>query len=384
MTIKRLKVLSVFGTRPEAIKMAPVIRELRNHEDVDGLVCVTAQHREMLDQVLKLFNIVPDYDLNIMRPGQTPNQVLSRVITELEPLLIDLRPDWILIQGDTTTVMAAAIAARHLKIKIGHIEAGLRTGDMKNPFPEEMNRVIADAISDLHFVPTSRARNNLLREGIPDEKIVITGNTVIDALLDVASLPWKPAADHPLANVFNCEKGALTSPKLILVTMHRRENFGDPLHDMCMALKDISQKSQIPVHFVVPVHLNPSVHEPIHELLGNDPHFTLVPPLDYLALVNLMKRSILILTDSGGIQEEAPSLGIPVLVWRKITERPEGVEAGTVRVVGTDRNAIVEQTLCLLTRPDAYQAMAQVVNPYGDGHAAERIVARLIQEGGNV
>jgi UDP-N-acetylglucosamine 2-epimerase (non-hydrolysing) len=381
MTHQRLKILSIFGTRPEAIKMAPVIRELRRYDQVESLVCVTAQHREMLDQALRPFEIVPNYDLDIMQPSQTPNQVLSRILSALEPVLEGLQPDWVLIQGDTTTAMAAAITARHLKIKIGHVEAGLRTWDMDNPFPEEMNRVIADAISDLCFAPTARARNNLLREGISDQKIVITGNTVIDALLEVASRPWKPAVDHPLANVLPCEKGNGHSPKLILVTVHRRENFGDPLRNICMALKDISRKSQTPLRFVIPVHLNPNVLKPVHEILGDDPHFRLVPPLDYLALVNLMKQSVLVLTDSGGIQEEAPSLGVPVLVWRKITERPEGVEAGTVRVVGTDRNAIVEQTLCLLNQPDEYRAMAHAVNPYGDGHAAERIVARLIKEG---
>lgn len=379
--MKPLSVLSVFGTRPEAIKMAPVVRELCQHRAITSLVCVTAQHREMLDQVLELFNIVPNYDLNIMRPGQTPNQVVSRVITELEPLLTILRPDWILIQGDTTTAMATAIAARHLKIKIGHVEAGLRTGDMNNPFPEEMNRIIADAISDLHFVPTPRARENLLREGIPDQKITVTGNTVIDALLATASLPWMPAVGHPLFDVLNHNYGA--SRKLILVTVHRRENFGAPLEHICKALKEIAQKSNEPLQFIIPVHLNPNVQKTVYEMLGNLSNFSLVAPLDYLSLVNLMKRSELILTDSGGIQEEAPSLGVPVLVLRRVTERPEGVEAGTVRVVGTNAETIVEETLHLLSDTEAYQGMAQAVNPYGDGRAAERIVARLLQEAGH-
>jgi UDP-N-acetylglucosamine 2-epimerase (non-hydrolysing) len=295
----------------------------------------------------------------------------------LEPLLNEVRPDWILIQGDTTTVMAAAIAARHLKIKIGHVEAGLRTGDMDNPFPEEMNRIVADAISDLHFVPTVRSRDNLLREGISDKKICVTGNTVIDALLTVADLPWSPAIDHPLYDVIHCRAD---DSKLVLVTVHRRENFGAPLQDICKALKEIAQRSVVPLHFVLPVHLNPNVRAPIHEMLGNLPNFSLVPPLDYLSLVNVMKRSVLILTDSGGIQEEAPSLGVPVLVLRKVTERPEGVQSGTVRVVGTEPEMIVEQTLRLLSNATEYQAMAQAVNPYGDGHAAERIVARLLQE----
>ena len=302
-------------------------------------------------------------------------------MSEVEPLLSRVQPDWILVQGDTTTVMTAAIAARHLSVKIGHVEAGLRTGDMNNPFPEEMNRIVVDAISDLHFVPTSGARQNLLREGIPDDKIIITGNTVIDSLIAVAGLPWTPANDHALSMLFNSRRGLSSASRLILITMHRRENFGRPLQDICLALREIARKSETPLHFVYPVHLNPNVYEPVHRMLGDHPCFTLVPPLDYLSLVNLMKRSTLILTDSGGIQEEAPSLGIPVLVLRKVTERPEGVEAGTVRVVGTDPDAIVEQTLRLLSDPDEYQAMAQAVNPYGDGHAAERIVARLLKEG---
>jgi UDP-N-acetylglucosamine 2-epimerase (non-hydrolysing) len=375
-----LRVLSIVGTRPEAIKMAPVIRELKRHENVDSFVCVTAQHREMLDQVLQLFNIIPEHDLNIMRPNQSLNQLIARIASDLEPLLNSVRPDWILVQGDTTTVMTAAIVARHLRIKIGHVEAGLRTGDMDNPFPEEMNRIIVDAISDLHFVPTSRALQNLLREGIQNDSITVTGNTVVDSLFAVARLPWEPMEGHPLFMLFNNGRRIPSSSKLVLITMHRRENFGRPLQDICLALKTVAQESQTPVHFVYPVHLNPNVYEPVHKLLGDDPHFSLVPPLDYLSLVNLMKRSFLIITDSGGIQEEAPSLGIPVLVLRKVTERPEGVEAGTVRLVGVEPASIVEQTLRLLSDPDEYQAMAQAVNPYGDGHAAERIVERLVKE----
>lgn len=379
VNMKPLKILSIFGTRPEAIKMAPVISELRRLNNVQSPICVTAQHREMLDQVLELFKIIPDYDLNIMRPNQTPNQVVVRVISELEQLLGTVRPDWILVQGDTTTVMAASIAARHLKIKVGHVEAGLRTGDMDNPFPEEMNRLIADALSNLHFVPTPRARDNLLREGISNERIAITGNTVIDALFAVVKLPWLPAVNHPLYDVINTRS---EGSKIILVTVHRRENFGDPLKSICKALQTIAQKSAEKLHFVLPVHLNPNVRETVYEMLGNLPNFSLIPPLDYLSLVNLMKRSVLILTDSGGIQEEAPSLGVPVLVLRKVTERPEGVESGTVRVVGTKSESIVEQTLHLLSDQAAYRQMAQAINPYGDGHAAERIVARILQDEG--
>lgn len=374
--MKSLKVLTIFGTRPEAIKMAPVIHELQRRTNVGSYVCVTAQHREMLDQVLDLFDITPDYDLDIMRPSQTPTQVAARVLLELDPLLRDLQPDWVLVQGDTTTVMAAAIAARYLKIKVGHVEAGLRTGDMLNPFPEEMNRVVAGAISNLHFAPTKRARDNLLREGVSEEAIMVTGNTVIDALLAVANRPWAPEPTHPLYR-WSHHNGRSAYPKLILITAHRRENFGRPLRDICTALREIAQQGHDELHLVYPVHLNPNVYEPVHQLLADIPNITLLSPLDYLHLVHLMKRSTLILTDSGGIQEEAPSLGVPVLVLRTVTERPEGVEAGTVRVVGTNPDTIVSETFRLLTDPEAYKTMAQAVNPYGDGHAAERIVARL-------
>lgn len=377
--MKQLKVLTVFGTRPEAIKMAPVVRELERCSQVTSYVCVTGQHREMLDQVLDLFDIVPNYDLDLMRPGQTPTQVVARVMLKLDSLLADLRPDWVLVQGDTTTVMAAAIAARHLKVKIGHVEAGLRTGDFLNPFPEEMNRVVTDAISDLHFVPTARGRDNLLCEGIPEASIVVTGNTVIDALLEIADRPWTPELGHPLYQ-WSQHNGQSPQPRLILVTAHRRENFGRPLQNICAALKEIARQGGDELELIYPVHLNPNIHGPVHQLLGDIPNITLVPPLDYLSLVHLMKRSSLILTDSGGIQEEAPSLGVPVLVLRQVTERPEGVEAGTVRIVGTDSDNIVHETLGLLGDSQAYQAMAQAVNPYGDGQAAKRIVGRLLKD----
>ena len=377
--MKPLKILTIFGTRPEAIKMAPVIRELQRCAKVISQVCVTAQHREMLDQVLDLFNIVPDYDLNLMRPHQTPTQVAARVMLELDHLLCDLRPDWILVQGDTTTVMAAALAARHLKIKVGHIEAGLRTGDFLNPFPEEMNRIVTDAISDLHFAPTARARDNLLREGIDKESILVTGNTVIDALLGVADRPWTLEPTHPLYPWSHCN-GQSGQPKLILVTAHRRESFGRPLQNICYALKEIARQGRNELQILYPVHRNPNVYQPVHQLLGNTPNITLLPPLDYLSLVHLMKRSTLILTDSGGIQEEAPSLGVPVLVLRQVTERPEGVEAGTARVVGTSPERVVTETLGLLADPEAYRTMTQAINPYGDGHAAKRIVSRLLED----
>jgi UDP-N-acetylglucosamine 2-epimerase (non-hydrolysing) len=374
-------VMIVFGTRPEAIKMAPVVRELQKHNDIESYVCVTAQHREMLDQVLALFNITPDYDLNLMKPGQTPTQVAARVLLELDTLLRDLKPDWILVQGDTTTVMAATIAARYLRIKVGHVEAGLRTGDMLNPFPEEMNRIMADSISNLHLAPTPRNRENLLREGISEDTIIVTGNTVIDALLEIADLPWKPGPRHPLY-IPLVQNGQPIAPNIITVTAHRRENFGRPIEDICAAIKEIAQKGDDELHLIYPVHLNPNIREPVYRLLDGIPNISLIPPLDYQSLVYLMKNSKLILTDSGGIQEEAPGLGVPVLVLRHVTERPEGVEAGTVKLVGTDTNVIVNETFKLLTDNKAYQAMAQAVNPYGDGYASQRIVKRLLGNGG--
>ena len=366
-----IKVLSVFGTRPEAIKLAPVIRELRKHPDrVMCKVCVTAQHRQMLDQVLNLFDIVPDYDLNVMEDNQSPTQVASAVLAQLEPILQEERPDWVLVQGDTTTVAAASLAAFYARVKVGHVEAGLRTHDKWRPFPEEINRRVAGVIADLHFAPTERARQNLLGEGVPDERILVTGNPVIDALQWVASLPYNPD-DGSLA-------GIPSEKRLILVTAHRRENFGAPLENICLSLRDIAARYDGRVHIVYPVHLNPNVWEPVHRLLGNVPNITLTPPLEYLPLVHLMKLCYIVLTDSGGLQEEAPSLGKPVLVLREVTERPEGVEAGTVRVVGTDRARIVAEAVRLLEDADVYEQMAQAVNPYGDGHAAERIVAALL------
>jgi UDP-N-acetylglucosamine 2-epimerase (non-hydrolysing) len=275
--------------------------------------------------------------------------------------------------------MAAAIAARHLKIKVGHVEAGLRTGDFLNPFPEEMNRIVTDSISDLHFAPTVRARDNLLREGISEESILVTGNTIIDVLLEVADQPWTPEPTHPLYRWSHCN-GQLGQPKLILVTAHRRESFGRPLQDICCALKEIARQGRNELQILYLVHRNPNVYQPVHQLLGNTPNITLLPPLDYFSLVQLMKRSALILTDSGGIQEEAPSLGVPVLVLRQVTERPEGVEAGAARVVGTDPDRVVTETLGLLADPEAYQTMTQTINPYGDGHAAKRIVGRLLED----
>jgi UDP-N-acetylglucosamine 2-epimerase (non-hydrolysing) len=375
--------------------MVPVVRELRKQPDHFGIhTCVTAQHRAMLDQVLGLFGIVPDVDLNLMEEGQTPSQVASRVLARLEPVLREERPDWVLVQGDTTTVMAAAIAANHLRVRVGHVEAGLRTGDRWNPFPEEMNRVLADHLSDLCFAPTERARHSLLQEGIPGWRIRVTGNTVVDALHWVARHPPTPQLAELLHQLGVGElreqrtsgssapfapPSACSPASLLLVTAHRRESFGRPLERICQALREIAGRGDGRVHLVYPVHPNPNVHGPVHHLLDGVDHVTLLPPVDYLTLVHLMKRSTLILTDSGGIQEEAPSLGVPVLVLREVTERPEAVEAGVARVVGTDTERIVAKVFRLLDDPEAHAAMARPVNPYGDGHAAQRIVKALME-----
>lgn len=369
-----LKVLSVFGTRPEAIKMAPVVKELEKYPDqISSIVCVTAQHREMLDQILNLFEITPDYDLNLMRPNQSLDQLTARVLTELTPIIKTEQPDWLLVQGDTTTVMAASIAAFYQGVKVGHVEAGLRTGDKRRPFPEEINRRIAGVIANLHFAPTDWARNNLIKEGVPADQVITTGNTVIDALLTVTNKPYD-SANGPLA-------GIPWEKRIIMVTAHRRENFGAPLEAICLALKEITERYRDVVQIVYPVHLNPNVQEPVYRLLGEVSNISLLPPLDYLPLVYLMKNSYLVITDSGGIQEEAPGLGKPVLVLREKTERPEGVVAGTVKLVGTDKDKIIGEATRLLDNERAYTRMAQAVSPYGDGKAAERIIQELVHVG---
>jgi UDP-N-acetylglucosamine 2-epimerase (non-hydrolysing) len=366
-----MKVLSVFGTRPEAIKMAPIIQELGMHPArVQSVVCVTGQHRQMLDQVLKLFKIAPNYDLDVMHDRQSPVQVAAAVLAKLESILCLERPDWVLVQGDTTTVAAAAMAAFYCRAKIGHVEAGLRTYDKCNPFPEEVNRRIASVIADLHFAPTQRAKENLLCEGISEKSIKVTGNTVIDALQAAVCLPYD-LDSGPLS-------GLPLNRRLILVTAHRRENFGAPLEQICLALRDLALTYPGDVHIVYPVHLNPNVQEPVHRILNGVPGVTLTEPLDYLPLVYLMKHATLVLTDSGGIQEEAPGLGKPVLVLRQTTERPEAVDAGTVRLVSTCRKSIVEWTQRLLEDPVEYEHMARAVNPYGDGQAARRIVEAIL------
>ncbi|UCC78198.1 MAG: UDP-N-acetylglucosamine 2-epimerase (non-hydrolyzing) [Anaerolineales bacterium] len=367
-----MKVLSVFGTRPEAIKMAPVVKELQRRDDrVVSRVCVTAQHREMLDDVLDLFGLRPDHDLDIMSENQSAAQVAAAAISRLAPVLEAEQPDWVLLQGDTTTVAAAALAAYYARVKVGHVEAGLRTFDKWQPFPEEMNRRVASVVADLHFAPTERARANLLREGVNSERVVVSGNPVIDALRWAAELPFQFDAG-PLAHL------PLGKP-IILVTAHRRENFGPALENICAALLELAGRFGDRVHIVYPVHLNPNVRRTVYGQLDGAANITLLPPLDYLSFVHLMKRSHLVLTDSGGIQEEAPSLGKPVLVLREVTERPEAVEAGAARVIGTNQQNIVHWTERLLQDPVEYSRMAQAVNPYGDGHAAERIVEALLR-----
>jgi UDP-N-acetylglucosamine 2-epimerase (non-hydrolysing) len=377
------RVLSVFGTRPEAIKMAPVIRALVNRSgDVISRVCVTAQHRQMLDQVLDLFAIRPDYDLNIMSPGQDLFDVTCNVLKGLKPVIQAERPDMILVHGDTTTTMAASLAAFYCHVPVGHVEAGLRTHNKGAPFPEEINRHITGVIADLHFAPTLLARENLLREGVRSETIHITGNTVIDALHAVAEMVRAPENEahilEYLRHMLPSAASLFDSPasRLVLVTGHRRESFGQGFENICHALADLAAANS-DLEIIYPVHLNPNVREPVQRILGKSgvTNVHLVEPLDYLPFVYLMDRSYLIITDSGGIQEEAPSLGKPVLVMRDTTERPEAVEAGTVLLVGSDRQKIAAEAQRLLDDPKAYRAMSLAHNPYGDGKAAERIAA---------
>ncbi len=373
------RVLVIFGTRPEAVKLAPVIKELNRRSGVDTKVCITAQHREMLDQVLNIFQITPDIDLNLMTPNQSLADISAAIFADLDRVLADLKPDWILVQGDTTTVMATALLGYYHRIRVGHVEAGLRTGDKWQPFPEEINRKVAGAVADLHFAPTEWSRQNLLKEGIPDSIIKVTGNPVIDALHYVARMPTPKKVLDIFDQIGLAREAKESDPRLILVTAHRRENFGQPLENICAALRVLAESYQQKLRIVYTVHLNPNVQEPVYRNLQGIPNITLLPPLDYHPMVHLMKRASIVLTDSGGLQEEAPDLGIPVLVLREVTERPEGVEAGTVKLVGTDTDEIVKQTKQLLDDPSEYSRMAQAVNPYGDGHAAERIVQTLLE-----
>jgi UDP-N-acetylglucosamine 2-epimerase (non-hydrolysing) len=369
-----LKVLTVFGTRPEAIKMAPVVRALANAEGIEAKVCVTAQHRQMLDQVLDLFKIKPDFDLDLMKPGQDLTDITSNVLLGMRTVFKLCRPDWVLVHGDTTTTLATSLAAYYEKIPVGHVEAGLRTGNIYSPWPEEMNRRIAGAISAAHFSPTKTAKANLVREGVEESNVTVTGNTVIDALLDVVHrLRTDAALRSELAKRFNFLD---QSKKLILVTGHRRESFGDGFLNICAALAEISKLNDVQI--VYPVHLNPNVQEPVNRLLGSIPNIHLIEPQDYLPFVYLMDQAYLMLTDSGGIQEEAPSLGKPVLVMRDTTERPEAVKAGTVKLVGTNKHSIIAESLRLLDDSIEYQRMSHAHNPYGDGKAASRITNFLL------
>ena len=369
------RILTVFGTRPEAIKFAPVIKELERYPEFQTKICVTAQHRQMLDQVLELFEIEPDWDLNLMRQEQSLVDITVRGLRSLENVLQEERPDIVLVQGDTTTAFVAGLAAYYFKTKIGHIEAGLRTHDKFNPFPEEINRRLVDILCDLCFVPTERARQNLLREGIPEENVFITGNTVIDALFSVLRQQPQIGRRQLLEGAASLPRGS----RLILVTGHRRESFGSELEGICQGLAMTASHNRN-VEIVYPIHLNPSANRPVRRILGGIERVHLISPLDYVSFVQLMSHSHLILTDSGGIQEEAPSLGKPVLVMREKTERPEAIEAGTAKLVGTDPEMIFTETQKLLDHTDEYNKMAKAVNPYGDGKAAARIVEVLRSE----
>ena len=371
-----MKVMVVFGTRPEAIKMAPLVKRLQATPGIETRVCVTAQHRQMLDQVLRLFEIEPDHDLDIMKPGQDLYDVTTNILLGLKPVLQAEQPDWVLVHGDTTTTLATSLAAFYARIQVAHVEAGLRTGNKLAPFPEEINRKVTGAVADLHFAPTEAAQRNLLKEGVPPATIHVTGNTVIDALLEVVSrLKEQPALRSELDARFSFLDAA---KRLILVTGHRRENFGDGFQNICLALADLAERHP-GIEVLYPVHLNPNVRQPVNDILASRglSNVHLIDPVDYLPFVYLMDRAYLIITDSGGVQEEAPSLGKPVLVMRETTERPEAVDAGTVKLVGTDRAVIVQECERLLTDSGAYTTMAKAHNPYGDGQAVGRIVESL-------
>jgi UDP-N-acetylglucosamine 2-epimerase (non-hydrolysing) len=368
-----MRILSVIGTRPEAIKMAMVVKALSACKGIEHQLCVTGQHRQMLDSVLELLDLRPDFDLDVMRPDQGLTDVTNAVLNGMRPVLAESQPDRVLVQGDTTTVLAAALASFYAGIPVGHVEAGLRTGDMASPWPEEMNRRLTDALCDRHFAPTEQARQNLLAEGLPDSGITVTGNTVIDTLLHVVrrfkeepELSQRAQSSLPQLD---------TNRRLLLVTGHRRESFGAGFEQICQALARLAARDDVEI--VYPVHLNPRVREPVLRRLGGHPHIRLIEPLDYLAFVRLMTESYLIITDSGGIQEEAPSLGKPVLVMRDVTERPEAVAAGTARLVGADADRITREAARLLDDEKAHAAMCKAHNPYGDGHASQRILHEL-------
>lgn len=374
MNMKKIKVLSIIGTRPEVVKMAPVLLEMKKHpEKIDSILASTAQHREMLDQVLKVFDIKPDIDLNIMKPNQTLTHITVSALQGIESLIQEIKPDIVLAQGDTTTVFAASLAAFYSKTLIGHVEAGLRSFDKYNPYPEEINRKLTDSLTDYFFAPTELAKSNLIREGVAENKVFVTGNTVVDALMYALTLPFSFNNVPELRNIpFNEEK-------ILLVTAHRRENHDGPLSNICNALKELANSFN-DLRIIYPVHLNPAVRQTVYHLLGKTERIHLINPVDYLTFVHLMKNSHIILTDSGGVQEEAPSLGKPVLVMRKVTERPEAYEAGVAKIIGTDKEAIVREASALLTNKSLYAGMSQVKNPYGDGMAGNRIINIIIDE----
>jgi len=358
--------------------MAPVVLALRESREIESRVCVTGQHREMLDQVLSLFDIIPDKDLSLMRPNQQLAQLTSEVLTNLDPVLEEIHPDWVLVQGDTTTAMAAALGAFYRHIRVGHVEAGLRTFDKWQPFPEEINRKVISSIADLHFAPTLLSKENLLKEGVPPEKIHITGNTVVDALQKIVNLP-EPVEIQSVMQEIGIDRGN----RLVLITAHRRENFGTPIANICIAIKELAAMVGMEIQFVYPVHPNPNVHDPVYSLLKDIPSVHLLEPLDYLPLVHLLKHSSLVLTDSGGIQEEAVSLGVSTLVLREKTERPEGLDSGILKLVGTNPEIIKSETTSLLKSPDIHSHSGKA-NPFGDGQASRRIVELIkthIEEG---
>lgn len=370
--MRKIKVMTIFGTRPEAIKMAPLVKELEAHSDkIETIVCITAQHRQMLDQVLEIFDIEPDYDLNIMKDRQTLIGITTRGLEGLDSVMKEAQPDIALVHGDTTTTFVGSLAAFYNKIKVGHVEAGLRTFDKYFPYPEEINRRLTGVISDMHFSPTERNRQNLLREGVSDDDIYVTGNTVIDALKTTVRDDYE----------FKCEELRTVdfeSKKVIVMTAHRRENLGEPLENICLAVRDLAEKYGDEIEVVYPVHLNPAVRDTAFSILGKTNNVKLIDPVNADELHNAIKRGYLVLTDSGGLQEEAPSLGKPVLVLRNETERPEAVEAGTVKIAGVDHDTIFKMACELIDNKDEYKKMARAVNPYGDGFASKRIVKAII------
>ncbi len=367
--MKKIKVMSIFGTRPEAIKMAPLVKELESRKEIESIVCVTAQHREMLDQVLETFKITPDYDLNIMKQGQTLGDVTTRALNGVETVIKEAKPDIVLVHGDTTTTFAGALAAFYNQVAIGHVEAGLRTYDKYSPFPEEMNRQMVDCMTDMYFAPTTLSKENLLKQNIDESKIYITGNTAIDAMDTTVDDNYKHPELEWLKN----------NERLILLTAHRRENLGDPMRNIFRAVKRITDEFE-DVKVIYPIHKNPKVREVAKEIFGDSDKIKLIEPLEVFDFHNFQNKSYIIMTDSGGIQEEAPSLGKPVLVLRDTTERPEGIDAGTLKLVGTDEETIYEEAKKLLSDKKEYEKMSHASNPYGDGHASERIVDAIIEK----